>query len=71
MKLTPPQERVLRRIVKTNGGGVYFEFHPDLRVIQRLHRMGLVQGKKRSAGLAVHTREGLNLIRELDAGAAS
>ena len=32
MKLTKPQERVLRRIVRTNGGGVYFEFASSLEV---------------------------------------
>ena len=68
MKLTAPQERVLRRIVKTSGGGVHAETDPDLRVIMRLHNMGLCQGKKGNSTRAVHTREGLALIRDLDAG---
>ena len=68
MKLTAPQERVLRRIVKTSGGGIFAECDPDLRVIMRLHEKGLCQGKKGSPARAVHTREGLDLIRGLDSG---
>ncbi len=70
MKLTAPQERVLRRIIKTGGGGVFAECDPDLRVIMRLHKLGLCQGKRGDPARAVHTSEGLNMIRELDTGAA-
>ena len=55
MKLTAPQERVLRRIVKTSGGGIYFESDRDRNVLFRLHEKGLVQGKKGNQSRAVHT----------------
>ena len=71
MKLTAPQERVLRRVVNTNGGGIYVEVDPDRRVIMRLHEMGLVQGKASHAARVVHTRDGLDLIRHIDAIASA
>ncbi len=66
-KLTKPQERVLRRVVKTSGGGVSVGLDQDSAVIMRLHAKGLVQGKLGNPARAVHTREGLDLIRKLDA----
>jgi hypothetical protein len=68
-KLTAPQEMMLRRIVATNGGGVHAGFNEarnDTRVMRRLEAMGLVQGKAGSPGWAVHTRAGLEWVREKD-----
>lgn len=68
VKLTPAQEKMLRRIIKTSGGGVYAGIEGRERnVIMRLYDKGLVQGKKGQPTRAVHTREGLDLIRQLDA----
>lgn len=65
-KISPAQEAMLRRIVKTNGGGIHqYGLHgPTMRA---LYGKGLIQGKAGQQTCAVHTREGLALIRELDA----
>jgi len=68
-KLTGPQEKMLRRIVATNGGGIHAGFNEvgnDTRVIRRLEALGLVQGKAGSPSWAVHTRPGLEWVREKD-----
>ena len=70
MKLTQPQKRVLRRVVKTNGGGVPVSGDRDEKVIMRLYGMGLVQGKAGEQSRAVHSTEGLELVRQLDAQAS-
>lgn len=61
IKLTAPQEAMLRRVVATNGGGVHAGFSEgqrETRVLLRLHEMGLVQGKAGMDGWAVHTKQG-------------
>ena len=60
------QLAMLRKIVATNGGGIWAG-GPDERVIKSLYRRGLVQGKSGSQWCAVHTRASLELIRKLDA----
>lgn len=61
------QIAMLREIVRTNGGGVhYFCGGEDERVMRSLVRRGLIQGKAGWQTRAVHTRAGLELVRELD-----
>ena len=61
-KLTQPQERMLREIVSTNGGGIS-GYCLDQRVMRSLERKGLIQGKLRQESRAVHTRAGLEWVR--------
>jgi hypothetical protein len=63
--LSEAQLAMLRRIVATNGGGVWVEYG-DLRTLRALERRELAQGKKGSPGWAVHTRAGLDLVRSMD-----
>ncbi len=63
IKLTAPQEKMLRKIVATNGGGIFAECQP-IGTIKALFNRGLIQGKKGDACCAVHTREGLDWVRE-------
>ena len=65
--LTANQLRVLHRILQTNGGGISVYGDEDQRTIMALHRRGLVQGKAGAQHRAVHTREGLELWRKLEA----
>ncbi len=61
------QIAMLREIVRSNGGGVYyFCGGEDERVMRSLARRGLIQGKAGHQSRAVHTRAGLELVRELD-----
>lgn len=61
-KMTPAQEALLRRVVKTNGGGVSSYGVPD-STIKGLVVRHLIQGKAGSPSTIVHTREGLDWVR--------
>jgi hypothetical protein len=63
--LTPAEKRELAVVVRTNGGGLntYSLGRPKLRILQRLHLMGLVQGKAGAQWRIVHTRDGLAVAR--------
>jgi hypothetical protein len=65
IRLTPKQADLLRRIVKTNGGGISaYRLHGGERCIMwRLHELGLIQGKSGDLSTCVHTREGLDWVR--------
>ena len=68
-KLTAPQEKMLRLIVATNGGGVFVGFNEctnAVKIMRRLEAFGLIQGKAGSPSWAVHTRPGLEWVREKD-----
>lgn len=60
--MTPAQEDLLRRVVKTNGGGISSYDEPD-STISGLVSRHLVQGKSGSPSVIVHTREGLDWVR--------
>lgn len=62
IKLTKPQERMLREIVATNGGGIS-GFILRERVMRALESKGLIQGKLNASHRAVHTRIGLEWVR--------
>ena len=64
-KLSDAQLAMLRRVVATNGGGVFVEYG-NLRTLRALERRELAQGKKGSPGWAVHTRAGLDLVRSME-----
>nr|WP_313022893.1 hypothetical protein [Brucella intermedia] len=61
-KLGPKQAQMLRDIVKTNGGGIS-GYSLDQRVMRSLEAKGLIQGKLNQASVAVHTRAGLEWVR--------
>lgn len=61
-KLTAKMEEALSSVVKTNGGGVSGYSYPE-SVWRGLIRRGLVQGKNGQAYRVVHTKEGLDYIR--------
>lgn len=66
MKLTPAQASMLRKVVATNGGGVFAGFHERGRtaiMLRKLEALGLVQGKRGEQSCAVHTRAGLDWVR--------
>ena len=64
MKVTPLQAETLRKIVATNGGGVSTSTRGIVwRVVKALEVKGLVQGKSGYQHWAVHTREGLEWVR--------
>ncbi len=61
-KLTPAQARMLRAIVKTNGGGIHsLRLHSS--TMANLIGRGFIQGKKSRLSVAVHTPEGLAWVR--------
>ncbi len=61
-KLGPKQAQMLRDIIKTNGGGI--SGHSlDQRVMRALENKGLIQGKLNQSSVAVHTRAGLEWVR--------
>lgn len=67
LKLTPAQWRLLDRICKTNGGGVFSGFNEgdrNVKMMRALEAMGFVQGKAGAASRAVHTRDGLAYWRK-------
>ncbi len=61
-KMSPAQEKLLRRVVKTNGGGISV-YREDRRVIDGLVKRHFVQGKAGALYIMVHTREGLEWVR--------
>ncbi len=61
-KMTPAQEDLLRRVVKTNGGGVSAYRVPDA-TIAGLVKRHFVQSKLGEPYTIVHTREGLEWVR--------
>jgi len=61
-KLGPKQAQMLRDIVKTNGGGIS-GYSLDQRVMRSLEAKGLIQGKLNQSSVAVHTRAGLEWVR--------
>ena len=61
-KMTPAQEDLLRRVVKSNGGGVSSYGEAD-SIIKGLIDRHLVQGKAGSPSTIVHTRQGLDWVR--------
>lgn len=63
IRLGTRQAAALRQIVKTNGGGVCPITSPDVKMVMRLHELGLVQGKKGQDGRVVHTAAGLDWVR--------
>jgi hypothetical protein len=68
MKLTEAELKVLGAVIHTNGGGLHAGFSESeqiTKVIRRLERKGLVQGKLGAARRAVHTKEGLRVWREV------
>lgn len=65
VKLTAPQEKMLREIVATNGGGIA-EFKLSHATLKVLIRKGLVQGKKGQQWRAVHTPEGFAWVTMAD-----
>ncbi|KAB2752342.1 hypothetical protein [Brucella anthropi] len=62
-KLGPKQAQMLRDIVKTNGGGISGHLL-DQRVMRALENKGLIQGKLNQPSVAVHTRAGLEWVRQ-------
>lgn len=65
MKLGKLQEAMLRDIVKTNGGG-RSGYVLNIKVMRALERKGLIQGKMNDPSTAVHTRAGLEWVRNTD-----
>lgn len=66
-KLTTAQEKMLERVVKTNGGGVngYSLTAREIATAYELHDLELVQGKAGNLSRIVHTKEGLALWRSI------
>lgn len=62
MKLTSPQNKMLRKIVATNGGGIS-EMRLNHSTMWSLHKRGLIQGKRGMQSWAVHTRKGLDWVK--------
>lgn len=62
IKLGKAQEKMLRDIVATNGGGIS-GYSLDQRVMRALEAKGLIQGKCSCPSAAVHTRDGLDWVR--------
>jgi len=60
------QLAMLGEICRTNGGGVS-GYRPNQRTMRSLEERGLIQGKAGQEWCAVHTREGLELWRSLQA----
>lgn len=65
MKLGKLQKAMLRDIVKTNGGG-RSGYVLKTNVMRSLERKGLIQGKMNEPSTAVHTRLGLEWVRNVD-----
>ena len=65
-RLGKSQFAMLDKICRTNGGGCS-GYSLDRRVMRSLEARGLIQGKLGQEWCAVHTREGLQLWRELTA----
>jgi len=63
--LSPAEVRELRAVVASNGGGVSTEAlnARRLKIVMRLHMMGMVQGMSGWPSRVVHTREGLAVAR--------
>lgn len=61
-KMTPAQEDLLRKIVATNGGGVDVS-GPYRNAAKALVARHFIQGKRGQGYIAVHTREGLEWVR--------
>ena len=63
--LSPAELRELRAVVASNGGGVSTGAlnARRLRIVMRLHMMGMVQGMSGAQSRVVHTREGLAVAR--------
>jgi uncharacterized protein YjhX (UPF0386 family) len=66
--LTERQLALLRAVVASNGGGVSCAVDPERTVMRQLERRGLVQGKAGEQWRAVHTKEGLAVVRETAGG---
>ncbi|WP_026793173.1 hypothetical protein [Pleomorphomonas oryzae] len=62
-KMTPAQEDLLRRVVRTNGGGVS-GFREKDSVIDGLMKRGMIQGKRGQEYMIVHTKRGLQWVRD-------
>ncbi len=62
-KMTKAQEELLRRVVRTNGGGVS-GFREKDSVIKGLMDRHMIQGKKGQESMIVHTARGLQWVRE-------
>lgn len=62
VKLGRKQAQMLRDIVNTNGGGIS-GYSLDQRVMRSLEEKGLIQGKLNQQSAAVHTRAGLEWVR--------
>lgn len=64
-KLTTKMEEALRRVVATSGGGLSgYEYSQS--VYRGLIRRGLVQGKAGQPHRVVHTKAGLDYVRNLN-----
>lgn len=61
-KMTPRQEELLRRIVATNGGGINVGLNNEA-VARGLIARHFIQGKSGSPYMAVHTKHGLEWVR--------
>jgi hypothetical protein len=66
--LTPLQQELLLKIVRTNGGGISRDNsgYPDSCIIGLVKRH-LIQGKAAHSWMMVHTREGLEEARRIAA----
>jgi hypothetical protein len=60
--MTPAQIELLRRVVRTNGGGVNARGE-NARVVQGLMDRHMVQGKSGDLSCMIHTRRGLDWVR--------
>lgn len=61
IKLSKAQEALLRKIVASNGGGL--DVDAQNRTVKILYKHDLIQGKSGRQHWAVHTREGLEWVR--------
>lgn len=62
-QMTQAQKDLLRRVVATNGGGIS-QYAENQRVISGLVLRHMIQGKAGSGSMMVHTRRGLDWVRE-------
>lgn len=65
--LSAAQLRMLDRVVRTNGGGlsVYSIDGRERAILRRLEDADLIQGEQGQQYMAVHTKEGLQRLREI------
>ncbi len=62
MKLSKAQDALLRKIVATNGGGLPADIRsPTVKILHEKYE--LIQGKSSCQMWAVHTKKGLEYVR--------